>query len=141
MYGKDEREIKKNLVKIKWLPKSSNKTLWVSKINDIDKKLIAISQEIEKLPENLKIYALKPHGTYNYRKISKTNRLSMHSFGIAIDLDTKYSNYWLWDNKFKYKNKIPIEIVEIFEKYGFIWGGRWYHYDTMHFEYRPELLK
>ena len=26
------------------------------------------------------------------------------------------------------------------EKHGFIWGGRWYHYDTMHFEYRPELL-
>ncbi|MDP3291618.1 MAG: M15 family metallopeptidase, partial [Sulfuricurvum sp.] len=24
--------------------------------------------------------------------------------------------------------------------HGFIWGGRWYHYDTMHFEYRPELL-
>ncbi|MFY4861157.1 M15 family metallopeptidase, partial [Aliarcobacter butzleri] len=39
-----------------------------------------------------------------------------------------------------YKNKIPLEIVEIFEKYGFIWGGRWYHFDTMHFEYRPELL-
>jgi hypothetical protein len=30
--------------------------------------------------------------------------------------------------------------VEIFEKHGFIWGGRWYHYDTMHFEYRPEIL-
>ena len=26
------------------------------------------------------------------------------------------------------------------EAEGFIWGGRWYHYDTMHFEYRPELL-
>ncbi len=25
-------------------------------------------------------------------------------------------------------------------RHGFIWGGRWYHYDTMHFEYRPELL-
>jgi D-alanyl-D-alanine carboxypeptidase len=24
--------------------------------------------------------------------------------------------------------------------YGFIWGGKWYHYDTMHFEYRPELM-
>lgn len=141
MYGSNEKEIKANLVKIKWLPKSSNKVLWVTRINDIDKKLIAISQEIEKLPKNIKAYALHPHGTYNYRKIAKTNRLSMHSFGIAIDLDTRYSNYWLWDKKFRYKNKIPSEIVEIFEKYGFIWGGRWYHYDTMHFEYRPELLK
>ena len=39
-----------------------------------------------------------------------------------------------------YKNRIPMEIVRIFEKHGFIWGGRWSHYDTMHFEYRPELL-
>ena len=30
--------------------------------------------------------------------------------------------------------------LEIFERHGFIWGGKWYHYDTMHFEYRPELL-
>jgi peptidoglycan LD-endopeptidase CwlK len=28
----------------------------------------------------------------------------------------------------------------VFEKHGFIWGAKWYHYDTMHFEYRPELL-
>jgi hypothetical protein len=21
-----------------------------------------------------------------------------------------------------------------------IWGGKWGHFDTMHFEYRPELL-
>ena len=32
------------------------------------------------------------------------------------------------------------EIVDIFERHGFIWGGKWYHYDTMHFEHRPELL-
>ena len=32
------------------------------------------------------------------------------------------------------------EIVEIFERHGFIWGGKWSYYDTMHFEYRPELL-
>jgi hypothetical protein len=35
---------------------------------------------------------------------------------------------------------MPREIVDAFERHGFIWGGRWYHYDTMHFEYRPELL-
>ena len=22
----------------------------------------------------------------------------------------------------------------------FVWGGRWWHYDTMHFEYRPEII-
>jgi hypothetical protein len=35
---------------------------------------------------------------------------------------------------------MPRQIVDIFERHGFIWGGRWYHYDTMHFEFRPELL-
>ena len=40
----------------------------------------------------------------------------------------------------KYQNRYPHEIVEIFERHGFIWGGRWYHYDTMHFEFRPEIL-
>ena len=34
----------------------------------------------------------------------------------------------------------PREIVAAFEAQGFIWGGKWYHYDIMHFEYRPELL-
>ena len=43
-------------------------------------------------------------------------------------------------DKIKYVNRIPKEIVKVFEKHGFIWGGRWYHYDTMHFEYRPELI-
>ncbi|MDD9945395.1 MAG: M15 family metallopeptidase [Myxococcales bacterium] len=35
---------------------------------------------------------------------------------------------------------MPADVVQAFERHGFIWGGRWYHYDTMHFEYRPELL-
>ena len=32
------------------------------------------------------------------------------------------------------------DIVDAFEAEGFAWGGRWYHYDTMHFEWRPELF-
>ena len=64
----------------------------------------------------------------------------MHAWGAAIDLNTKFADYWLWNPKVAYRNRIPIEIVEIFEKHGFIWGGKWGHFDTMHFEYRPELL-
>jgi hypothetical protein len=34
----------------------------------------------------------------------------------------------------------PVAVVRAFEEQGFIWGGRWPRYDTMHFEYHPELL-
>jgi len=79
------------------------------------------------------------------------NRLSCHSFGMTIDINAHMAEYWQWDLRARgvtisedqcivYHNSIPWEIVEIFEKYGFIWGGKWYHYDTMHFEYRPELI-
>jgi hypothetical protein len=71
----------------------------------------------------------------------------MHSFGMTIDINTTYSDYWQWACKctnenamVKYKNRIPQTILDIFEKHGFIWGGKWYHFDTMHFEYRPELI-
>lgn len=32
MYGSNQKEVKQNLVKIIWLPKSSKKVLWVSKV-------------------------------------------------------------------------------------------------------------
>ncbi len=35
---------------------------------------------------------------------------------------------------------VPLQIVEVFEEQGFIWGGKWFFFDTMHFEYRPEIL-
>ncbi len=76
--------------------------------------------------------------------IAGTDRPSVHGDGIAIDINVAWSDYWRnhqpVGGKYPYKNRIPWEIVEIFEKHGFIWGGKWYHYDTMHFEYRPELL-
>lgn len=34
----------------------------------------------------------------------------------------------------------PEEVVNVFENHGFIWGGKWRNYDTIHFEYRPELI-
>jgi hypothetical protein len=68
----------------------------------------------------------------------------MHAFGAAIDINAKFGNYWLWskrpDGAVVWRNQIPQKIVEIFERHGFIWGGRWYHFDSLHFEYRPELI-
>lgn len=80
-------------------------------------------------------------GTYNFRPIAGTDRLSAHSFGVAIDLATARSHYWRNDGaKLVWKNLVPQSIVDAFESSGFVWGGRWYHYDTMHFEWRPEIF-
>jgi len=145
MYGKTAAEVQKNLVEIVWCPKLVGQKLRITSINGVDKHLAAVSAELDKHPE-WKDY-LKSAGTFNWRMVRGNNRLSPHSFGIAIDLNIKHSNFWQWDCKctsedvdLTYKNKIPQGIVDIFEKHGFIWGGKWYHYDTMHFEYRPELL-
>lgn len=145
MYGSTSVQVQKHLVTITWCPKLVNQKLQITSVNGVDRQLQKISDELDQHPE-LKDYLLSA-GTFNWRKVRGADRLSAHSFGTAIDIAIKYSNYWQWDCKcnneemdLKYKNKIPQLIVDIFEKHGFIWGGKWYHYDTMHFEYRPELL-
>jgi len=91
---------------------------------------------------------------YSWRQIRDTNGISFHSMGLAIDLlPRRWQNkiiYWNWE-----KNKgnedwmlIPLSerwmppkrVIDIFEKEGFIWGGKWTVWDNMHFEYRPELI-
>lgn len=145
IYGSTKEEVQKNLVTVVWLPKKLGMKIRFSKVNNAAEQLQKVSNELDNLPDSLLKYLTKLGGTFNWRPIAGTNRLSMHSFGIAIDINTEYSHYWR-DAKpnskgiYEYKNKIPFEIVRIFEKHGFIWGGKWYHYDTMHFEYRPELI-
>jgi hypothetical protein len=146
IYGKSQEQVRANLTEIIWCPTLINQRILVNKKNNVSKRFIALSNELDQHPE-FKKYLSNIGGTFNYRKINGTNRLSMHSFGITIDINISESNYWQWDcgctneNGLRgYKNRIPISLVLIFEKHGFIWGGRWKHYDTMHFEYRPELL-
>jgi hypothetical protein len=83
-------------------------------------------------------------GTFNWRVIAGTDELSMHAWAIAIDLDVARADYWRNElgaqHTIAWRNRYPQAIVDAFEAEGFIWGGRWYHYDTMHFEYRPELV-
>jgi ABC-type cobalt transport system substrate-binding protein len=140
MYGNSSGEVQANMVTVSWMPNTVGTALQISAVNGVDKQLEAVSAELDQLSADLKKYVKKTAGTFNWRVIAGTNRMSTHAFGTAIDINTDYSNYWQWEKNIVYKNRIPMEIVEIFERHGFIWGGKWYHYDTMHFEYRPELL-
>ena len=142
MYGSSSKEVKKHLVSVNWF----GKKVRFSRVNGAAKQLKKVAKELAKHPELEQF--LPSSGTFFWRKVRGAERQSAHSYGIAIDINTAYSDYWLWSNEgagecdsLHYENQIPKEIVEIFEKYGFIWGGHWYHFDTMHFEYRPEILK
>ena len=51
----------------------------------------------------------------------------MHAFGLALDLNVQRNLYGT-------PGGMHPDIVAIFEKWGFEWGGRWDRPDPMHFE-------
>jgi len=145
MYGDCRKgEVARHLKSIPWMPARGGKTIRATTVNGIADKLVDISRELERLPKGVVRFAVPSYGAYNCRPVRRTQRLSMHAYGAAIDLNIRYGDYWLWkkpaNGKVIWRNRIPQAIVEIFERHGFVWGGKWYHYDTMHFEYRPELI-
>ncbi|GHV88540.1 hypothetical protein AGMMS50267_09000 [Spirochaetia bacterium] len=96
---------------------------------------------------------LKTVSTWNWRSIAQTQSRSFHAYAAAIDLlPPSYrtaDTYWLWTAEknpqwwtVPYNRRLqpPAKVIKAFEARGFIWGGKWMFFDTMHFEYRPEIL-
>lgn len=136
---------------VAWMPRHGGGAVLVTTAQGVADHLEAAIAELDALPAPLMRYLVPSAGTYNCRVVAGTQNLSMHAYGAAIDINTDFSDYWRWAAKGGagnggagpnggWRNRIPPEIVAIFERHGFIWGGRWSHFDTMHFEYRPELL-
>jgi hypothetical protein len=121
-------------------------------------KLEAVDRDLRILagtdPEVRRFFGGLSHiGGYHWRPIAGTASRSYHGYGIALDLIAKdwggKQYYWRnimgWDDEWyalPYEERwmVPLPVVEAFEKHGFIWGGKWLYFDTVHFEYRPELL-
>ena len=140
MKSSNEAAVRRKLVSVRWF----GQKVPFTKVNGAAGQLRKVAAELARFPEYRKY--LTNASTFYWRKVRGADRQSAHSYGIAIDINTSFADYWLWDHpgcletdSISYGNRIPMEIVRVFEKHGFIWGGRWYHYDTMHFEYRPEL--
>jgi hypothetical protein len=144
LYGDCRKgEVDRHMVALKWLPQSWGKTVRATDVEAVADRLKAVSAEIDALPPAINRAAYPIAGVLSCRPVADTGKMSMHGYGSAIDLNLNFSDYWLWQKKIDpipYRNRMPQDIVDIFERHGFIWGGKWYHYDTMHFEYRPELI-
>lgn len=142
VYGGYRQQIEKNLtsVSIGYMNCQFNRN------NEAAASLRSAAKEITSLIKNnqkIGSFVFPCSGTFNYRMISGTGRLSPHSYGIAIDLARNKKDYWQWATAKEGQERIsvyPNEIVEVFEKYNFIWGGKWGHFDILHFEYRPEII-
>ncbi len=88
------------------------------------------------------------------RGIAGTATRSQHAWGLALDLvPASYDRqqvYWRWTRAWSPRSwhrtpleqrwSPPVRVIEIFERHGFLWGGKWAHFDNIHFEYRPEIL-
>lgn len=144
LFGTNKSAAIANQTTVKWF----GQRLRFSRAAGADQALTRVARDLAALLKKqprLARFVRPSAGTFNWRNIAGTKRLSVHSFGAAIDINTKYTDYWRWSGGKpgrvpRYRNKIPLAIVEVFERHGFIWGGRWYHFDTMHFEYRPDLI-
>ncbi|ULH15767.1 M15 family metallopeptidase [Deinococcus sp. KNUC1210] len=140
MYGSSPATVRANLEPVNWF----GQTLMFSRVNGAANALRAVEHDLAAQPA-LRKYLTPSAGTYLWRVVAGSTRQSAHSWGIAIDINTRYSAYWEWSGyrEFQrgipYSNRLPQAVVWAFERHGFVWGGRWYHSDTMHFEYRPEL--
>lgn len=144
LYGETEATVRRQLHPVR-LPLAGGARFYMSARQNVACQLAAALQQIAEGPASHSAALRDVGGSFNWRLISGTRRLSAHSFGTALDLNAQLGGYWRWSGETEgavgaYHSQIPPEIVHALERYGFIWGGNWHHYDGMHFEYRPELI-
>lgn len=146
LYGRDRAEVESRLVTVEL----AGERMRVSSRHGAAAALARAVARLESLMRDdpaTRAYILPVAGSYFWRAIQGSRRLSAHSFGIAVDLNVSKGLYWQWvrskaDPRVeRARRDYPQAVVDAFEAEGFIWGGKWDAFDFMHFEYRPELMK
>ena len=153
LWGRTEGEIRKHARSARFLDhRVFVNDLLLGPLAAIEGDLVAAAVDDPSVAEWIEELSI----TYSFsvRDIAGAQSLSYHGFGMAIDMvPTSYEGlhvYWRWSRVFDREgwHRIPMEqrwspppvVVEIFERHGFVWGGKWAHFDSIHFEYRPEIL-
>jgi hypothetical protein len=66
-------------------------------------------------------------GCFNIRKMRGLTSMSLHSWGLAVDVNA-------FENGLNQVPKLSKQFVECFTTSGFEWGGTWKRLDGMHFQ-------
>jgi hypothetical protein len=124
MYGGNQWSIGAQLVPVNFLGKEvlfhKEAAPWLKKV----------AQEIQK---NKIRYRINDAQTFNWRVKTTGYGQSLHSYGIAIDINPSQNPYSFSG---QLVTNMPRKFINIFKKYGFYWGGDWQGFkDPMHFEW------
>ncbi len=94
-----------------------------------NKDMIApLTQAFKKLIETGRVKELKTwDGCFNIRNKRGASSASLHSWGVAIDVNAAW-------NGFGKKPTLSAGFVKCFTDSGFDWGGLWTKPDSMHFQ-------
>jgi hypothetical protein len=104
-------------------------------IGVIPKKLYCNKDMVEPLSQAFKNLISTGHvkelktwdGCFNIRKMRGLSSMSLHAWGIAIDVNA-------FENQLNQSPKLSSGFVKCFKDAGFDWGGEWERMDGMHFQ-------
>lgn len=122
MYGDYDRKIKVNSF-------SANKKV-VSSLERIFQRILdhyGLTQ-IRKL--NLDIFS----GCYNYRKTTGSSSLSMHAWGVGIDIDAAHNQMDEGASSAAFSKPVFAPLIRFFEEEGWVSLGHARNFDWMHFQ-------
>lgn len=138
-FGETERQVARALVKVRFV---GTRYPFHRKVAPALERVVKRLEEAVRADRKVLPFLKDIGGTFHFRRVARTQALSAHAFGVAIDLNPRLGHYWRWKRRAerRWENRVPQAVVDAFEAEGFVWGGRWPHFDTMHFEYRPEQL-
>jgi len=152
-FGRTEAEIRLHCASAAFLGRRLFvNTLLLEPLQGVERDILAAAKrepEVAKWLGELKVaYSFMDKG------IAGSNTRSYHAWGLAVDLvPESYGGkevYWRWSRVFNREGwsgiplsqrwRPPRAVVEAFQRHGFVWGGKWAHFDQIHFESRPEIL-
>ncbi len=129
-------------------------------VRDAFKELLDLSFPIEKVVpivaygwDDEASMADNNSSAFNYRLIMETDRLSNHSFGLALDINPRLNPYISYSKAIYPKGAVydptlpgtlraDTDAVRAFTKRGWYWGGNWQNVvDWQHFERSALVLK
>jgi hypothetical protein len=152
LVGSTEREVRASC---RWVVFLDHRVFVHSLCAGALERVDARIREVARTSAEVRTYVARVKVVFSMKRryVRGTRSMSYHAYGLALDvIPSSYGRkavYWRWsaaltddwsDIPLSDRWHPPQAVIDAFEENGFVWGGKWYRFDAVHFEYRPEIL-